>query len=685
MSFADPTVVVCAVLAAIAGTVYFYYYSLLANQPDIHPLQLAQQSSVSKTRQSLRETATYRSKSTPDGTRLLSTLSDDMKTLRDAIRLGRSVASPSSVQTIVDDAVQKVTSEEMVTRVSALSAGLLRLLGEAQIKSAAIYLEGSVEALVAYQACIEAGIVAIPISASESPASVSAILKHSKTRLLVTLGALAVKLGAAAVASTCIKHVVLVGELDGSEASDAFRTAASVTHFRELERGSGCEKDAVIEPADAAYVLYGSVGEGRAPRGVVITHANALAAITGIIASLPATQVLTKEDTFMSVASLANAINLNFINIALTYSCSICILETTDAEKFINQAYQLQPTFTFLDPLITRDLVQLFYSNVVKYPKLEYAMFMSGYRRAQDSLMRGIVPKFNFWDFSYFRHYRNVMGGKLRLMYIDGPTTPSKNIEWLRVMHGAKVIPLFGTAHTTALITAGSYYDYASAIDTHNVGAPVACNEIKLVDAVDGVSLTAEDKPYSRGRIFVRGANVAVGLWNDKPLELRPGNWLELPYYGEIFPNGTIDVIGSTQGTTKSSLSPSGYLLAERLELALASSRAITDICIVSSPDSKTLDIVAHPRPMELFAEAQLCKRTYRMKDIEKFAWCAEYIRDKIIETARKSSEFRWVADLPVQSVRVRLVSAPFSVENNLALQDGTNNRAAAKKLFSSL
>ncbi|KAJ1934016.1 medium-chain fatty acid-CoA ligase faa2, partial [Kickxella alabastrina] len=268
MSFADPTVVVCAVLAAISGTVYFYYYSLLANQPDIHPLQLAQQSSVSKTRQSLRETATYRSKSTPDGTRLLSTLSDDMKTLRDAIRLGRSIASPSAVQVIVDDAVQKVTSEEMVTRVSALSAGLLRLLGEAQIKSAAIYLEGSVEALVAYQACIEAGIVAIPISASESPANVSAILKHSKTRLLVTLSTLAVKLGAAAVASTCIKHVVLVGELDGSEASDAFRAAASVTHFRELERGGGCEKDAVIEPADAAYVLYGSVGEGRAPRGV---------------------------------------------------------------------------------------------------------------------------------------------------------------------------------------------------------------------------------------------------------------------------------------------------------------------------------------------------------------------------------------------------------------------------------
>ncbi|KAJ2780745.1 medium-chain fatty acid-CoA ligase faa2 [Coemansia interrupta] len=677
--FADPLVIASAVLAAVSAAVYFYYYSPQANQPDIHPLQLAQQSSVSKTRASPEESTVHRSKSAPEGSPLLSTPARSTRTLRDAFRLGhQAAAAGDQLQAVVSDKTVKISANEAAARVLALASGLRALAAP----SAVLYLEpASPEMLLAYQACVEAAVVAIPISEAESVENVQAIVKHSAAEVIVTSSRLAMALGAR-VAGSALKHAVVVGDLDGSDGAEAFRSAVAVTAFGDLETAEPQQEkeEPAIKPSDPAYVLYSAEGSGAAPRGVVITHANALSAIAGLTTALPAAQALTAKDRFMSAASLADPKNLNFVNISLMLGCRIFLLETTDSEKFSNHSYLFQPTFTYLEPMVLRDLIQLFYSHVIKYPSLELKLFKSGYRRALDSLMRGMVPKMSFFDFSYFRHYRNVMGGSLRLMYVDGPTTSSSNIEWVRIMHGAKVIPLFGTAQTTGIVTAGNFYDYASAIETHNVGAPLACCEIKIVNSDKPVPLTFDDQPYPRGRISVRGPNVAAGMWNAEPTVLTDG-WLELPYFGELLPNGTIDVIGCMQTLVKNEQSPSGFLAVERLENALSASRAITDVCVVAESNSQKLWIIAHPRQMELYDVAKKTKKSYTMKEIGNYPWCAEYIRDKLLETIGEG-EFAWIARLPKENVNVKLVSQPFGPRSNqLAMADGRNNRAAARKL----
>ncbi|KAJ2644323.1 medium-chain fatty acid-CoA ligase faa2 [Coemansia sp. RSA 1694] len=684
MALVDPATLLAAALAVATAAVYLYYYSSQASQPDIHPLQLAQQSAVASIRESPSESPVYRSKVTPTGTPLLESSPSGLATLTAALRAARNINRPDAVQFLVAEKVVRVSSEEMAARTAGLAAGLLSICAQrAAVPAVAILLPASPEFLVVYRACIDTGIVAIPIPVATPPATVHTILNHSKANFLVTSADLAMKL-ASLVRDSSLTHLVITGELDGSDSAESLRSAATVVSLAELERGEAPEKDAVVAPSAPAYVLY-SADDASAPHGVVITHANAMAAVAGLLSNLPASQAITTADVFMSTASMANAANLNFVNIALIHGCSICAHETTDAESFATYAYYFRPTFVYFEPLISRDLVQLFYSHIVKYPKLEYNIFMAGYRRVVDSLMRGMTPKWSFWDFTYFRHYRNVIGGKLRLMFIDGPSTPSKSIEWLRALHGARVIPLFGTDQTTAIATAGAFYDYASAIDTHNVGAPLACNEIKLVDSDASVGLTTNDRPYPRGAIAVRGPNVATRLWNaDKPVDLTDG-WLELPLYGEILPNGTIDVIGTRQSITKSVLSPTGLLLVERLERALSSSRAVTDLCVVvPGPTSKTLGIIAHPRPMELFVTAKRLKKEYKMKEIDNYAWCAEYIRTRLVEAA-KDNGYEWIADIPLEHIKVKLVSEPFSVANNLANADGSNNREAAKKLIGSL
>ncbi|KAJ2437885.1 hypothetical protein IWW46_005137, partial [Coemansia sp. RSA 2440] len=69
----EPAVIVAAAVAVVASAVYFYYFASSANQPDLHPLQMAQQAAVSELRESAHETAVYRSKLAAHGSLLLAT------------------------------------------------------------------------------------------------------------------------------------------------------------------------------------------------------------------------------------------------------------------------------------------------------------------------------------------------------------------------------------------------------------------------------------------------------------------------------------------------------------------------------------------------------------------------------------------------------------------------------------
>lgn len=89
------------------------------------------------------------------------------------------------------------------------------------------------------------------------------------------------------------------------------------------------------------------------------------------------------------------------------------------------------------------------------------------------------------------------------------------------------------------------FYDYNAAHDAK--GAPLPCNEVKLVD-VPELSLTAEDKPNPRGEIWVRGNNVFTGYYKDESATegvLDEDEWFMTNYLGEFLPNGTLRVLGT--------------------------------------------------------------------------------------------------------------------------------------------
>ncbi|KAJ2821514.1 medium-chain fatty acid-CoA ligase faa2, partial [Coemansia erecta] len=628
MPVVDPALVVAASIAVVAGAVYFYYYSPAANQPDLHPLQMAQQASVSELRDSASETAVYRAKTAAHGSQLHATPSAQLTDLRALFRAGRRTPRPDAVLTVDGEKVHPVSTEDVERRVRAVAGALSRMCGGAGPQAALLVLPGSTEFAVAYQACVEAGVAAVVVAGREQAANVKAIALHAQPQVLVTTAERALEL-VPALGKAVPPSLVVVGDLGDSAEAQAVRKAANVVLFGDLEQGAALDADVDIAPTDAAYVLYSL--DSAKPRGVAVSHANAVAAVAGLLASVPPAQALSSSDVFMSAASPASATNLALLNVALFNGSAVALSETTDAELFTSQAFEVRPTLTYVDPVLVSDLVQLFYTSTLQYPPLERRMFAAGYRRIVDSLRRGVWPRAGLWHLLYFRHYRSALGSRLRLMYVDARTTSSHSLEWLRALHGARVVPIFGTPETAGVATAGLFYDYATALVVHNAGAPLACNELKLVDAPDA-KLSADDSPNPRGAIAVRGPNVCTARWNESSVELRDG-WFELPVYGEMLPNASLAVLGCRASAVRSSLSPAGVVFLEQIERTFASSPAVVNVC-VSVQSGLRLDVVVYPRPMDLFAAAKRLKKEYRMAQISEYPWCAEYVRERLVEAA---------------------------------------------------
>jgi long-subunit acyl-CoA synthetase (AMP-forming) len=130
------------------------------------------------------------------------------------------------------------------------------------------------------------------------------------------------------------------------------------------------------------------------------------------------------------------------------------------------------------------------------------------------------------------------------MYYIDDNADPSL-ATFLRVVLSAQVLQAFNLTESASSITASMFYDYNAASDAK--GAPLPCNEIKLIDVPER-SLTADDKPNPRGEIWVRGNNVFTGYYKDESATadvLDADGWFTTGYLGEILPNGTLKVLGT--------------------------------------------------------------------------------------------------------------------------------------------
>nr|CAG8587300.1 15542_t:CDS:10 [Entrophospora candida] len=288
------------------------------------------------------------------------------------------------------------------------------------------------------------------------------------------------------------------------------------------EEGSISKLDHVLpDPEDTATIVFTNGTTFGEPKGVELSHKNIVADVAGILASIPSQQKLTSDDRHLSHLPL-------------------------DINQLLNNIQEVQPTiFTSAPRFLTG------FQESILQTMGDQSLFKKGYESKLYYLKKGMLLTNSIWDYLVFNgNVKAKFGGKLRVLVVGAEPISQSTLDFLRITVSCQVIQAYGLTQCSGAVTINSFYDYQPPeenddSDVSQCGAPIACNEIKLI-SYEEKGYSVEDKPNPRGEICVRGPNVMKGYYkspNETSQTIASDGWLRTGDIGMILPNGTLKII----------------------------------------------------------------------------------------------------------------------------------------------
>ena len=310
-----------------------------------------------------------------------------------------------------------------------------------------------------------------------------------------------------------------------------------------------------VTPADALEIVFTS-GTTAQPKGVVITHGNALASIAPLEQQI---ESYLKYDRFVHPLRFLNLLPLShvfgqFLGMYLPplMAGAVVFQETLKPVEVINTIRRERVSVLVAVPRMLRSLKEKIERELQNADQL--ATFRKDFEAAKGKhFLR------RWW---IFRRVHRQFGWKF-WAFISGGAALDRETEefWGRL--GFAVIQGYGLTETTSLISVNNPFR----IGKGSIGKVLAGREVKL----------APD-----GEILVRGAGVASGYWSDGQLHPvasdRDEGWYRTGDIGELGADGSLFFKGRKKDVV---VTPAGMnVYPEDLENALKAQPAVKD-CVV--------------------------------------------------------------------------------------------------------
>lgn len=439
--------------------------------------------------------------------------------------------------------------------------------------------------------------------------------------------------------------------------------------FRDLETLGQDNKQEPIppKPDDLATLCYTSGTTGD-PKGVMLTHANIVICLCAVYLQVESVLHFVPSDVHLSYLPLAHMFERGMHVIVLMHGAQIGY-SSGDIRKLPDDLKTLRPSiFPTVPRLLNRTYDKVFAS--VNGSWFKSRLLKIALTQKMKEIQQGVVRKDSVWDKLVFNKIQQTMGGRIRLIITgSAPLSPSV-LDFTRCAFGCLVLEGYGQTESAA----GATFNIPGETESGNVGPPLPCSYIKLVDVPEMDYYAKDDK----GEVCCKGGNVMKGYYKnpEKTAEALDDNgWLYSGDIGMWLPNGTLRIIDRKKNIFK--LAQGEYVAVEKVENVYQKSRFVGQ-CFVEGdslkpclmavvvPDEEVVKEFAQsnglPSDLRLFCQSQKAR---------------EVILQDMIVMGKKNNLKGFE-----QAKDIHLHPDHFTVENGLLTPTMKNKRPALRKVF---
>ncbi|XP_022423507.1 long-chain-fatty-acid--CoA ligase 3 [Delphinapterus leucas] len=461
----------------------------------------------------------------------------------------------------------------------------LQILGQKPKTNIAIFCETRAEWMITAQACFMYNFQLVTLYATlGGPAIVHGLNETEVTNIITSKELLQTKLKDIVSLVPCLRHIITV---DGKPPTWSEFPKGVIVHTMAAVQALGAKASVENKPhskpvpSDTAVIMYTSGSTGL-PKGVMISHSNLIAGITGMAERIPD---LGEKDVYIGYLPLAHVLELSAELVCLSHGCCIGYSSPqtlADQSSKIKKGSKgdtsiLKPTLMAAVPEIMDRIYKNVMNKVNGMSNFQRTLFILAYNYKMEQISKGHGTP--LCDSFIFRKVRSLLGGNIRLLLCGGAPLSATTQRFMNICFCCPVGQGYGLTESCGAGTITEVWDY----NTGRVGAPLVCCEIKLKNWEEGGYFNT-DKPHPRGEIIIGGQNVTMGYYKNEAktkadfFEDENGQrWLCTGDIGEFDPDGCLKIIDRKKDLVK--LQAGEYVSLGKVEAALKNLSLIDNIC----------------------------------------------------------------------------------------------------------
>uniref|UniRef100_A0A8D0EU62 Long-chain-fatty-acid--CoA ligase n=1 Tax=Strix occidentalis caurina TaxID=311401 RepID=A0A8D0EU62_STROC len=605
---------------------------------------------------------------------LLSYYFEDGKTLYEVFQRGLHASGNGSCLGYrkPNQPYQWLTYKQVLDRAQYLGSGLLQKgCKPSPNQFIGIFAQNRPEWIISEYACYTYSMVAVPLYDTLGPEAIVYIVNKADISIVVCdkpEKAQTLLENCEQEKTPCLKTIILMDLFDKELKDRGAKVGVEILALQEVEElgRNNIREPVPPKPEDLCIVCFTSGTTGN-PKGAMLTHQNVVANAAAFLRSTENTVECTSSDITMSYLPLAHMFER--VVQTVVYSCGAKVgFFQGDIKLLTDDMKTLKPTlFPVVPRLLNRiyDKIQSGAKSPVKRCLLNFAVIMK-----MAEIKQGIIRNDSIWDQLIFKKVQETMGGRVRIMVTGAaPISPSV-LTFLRAALGCQIFEAYGQTECSAGCTFSMPGDWT----TGHVGAPLACNIIKLDDVEEMNYFSSNNE----GEVCIKGPNVFKGYLKDpeKTAEaIDKDGWLHTGDIGKWLPNGTLKIIDRKKNIFK--LAQGEYIAPEKIENVYIRSAPVAQVFVHGESLRSFLIGIVVPDPETLpeFAAKLGVKGSY--EDVCKNPAVKKAILEDMIRLGREAGlkSFEQVKDLYIHTEM-------FSVENGLLTPTLKAKRAELVKLF---